>query len=647
MKQYVLLMICSLFIASAAAHMHDVDTARSESPHALLHNPLMQQLVAFLAETAMQDLSEEVHASVSRYMQSLEAEDDLLEEHDLAVIAQALLRRWDLVEGFIFDEIYKAPRPNTQTINNMVVGANNQCCNNLLTAASSSSSGGTCDLSGIITALDLLETALTTCCNTTNGNFVSTFTVIADITTTFTTCCAKLTTDFAGTWTMLAGLGGSTDTCGTFTPITSVPTILSAPGNYCLTQSFSVGAGQIGLLITGTRVYVDFNNYVLTLNDLNSSIGVSSSADQTTIANGMIVGGLFGAQGNNDIFMATNMTFSGQTNFLGAALSVTGTACSVSDCSFDTVNQGIFAQNTTALTISNCTLNNIVFGIEVENSLSFFIQKCALNASSASNGGGVVIINTSNGYVQNCLFQNLPVGGLGMVAASNIVVSDCMSNGCSQGFSIADSTNIALIRCQASNGPGTYQFASGIFFQAAGNNLSGVVIRDCISSSNVGSGLDCQTLTDLTIDTISIQNCIFSGNTLYGLHLLNTSSSVVNNCDFTANGTGCLIDSCFGVGIYHNSAANNTVDGFSLITSGSCIHRYNEASNNTEFGFFADSLSTTCTYYNNLAFNNNSGGPNNFIGINQMYGNVVTPADQLNISSTGSAQQLVYNVSAP
>ena len=645
MKQYVLFTICSLLIGSATTSvaMHNVDSSvHADNPHALLYNSLMQQLVTFLAETATQNLSEEVHASISRYMQSVKAENDLLEEHDLAVIAQALLRRWDLIEAFIFDEIYKAPRPNTQTINSMVVGANNQCCNNLLTAASSSgSSGSTCDLSGIITALDLLEEALVTCCNSTNGNFMSTFTVIADITTTFTTCCAKLTTDFAGTWTMLAGLGGSTDTCGTFTPITSVPTILSAPGNYCLTQSFDVG-DAVGLRITGTRVYVDFNNYVLTVD--SGGVGVISNADQTTITNGMILGGQIGVQANNDIFVATNMTFSAQ-NPGNTSLSITGTGCRVNDCSFDTVSIGIAASNTTALTIHNCAMNNIAFqGIALTNALSFLIRNCAVSsaATASPSYNDILIDHSNNGFVQNCLLQSIGTG-ITITNNSNIVLSDCIINGATNaGFFLQDSTDIALIRCQGSGGTG-----SGISLGSSTQNLSGIAIHDCIFSSNTNSGLESAGVNFFfPSDSISLQNCIFSGNTLYGLHLLSTSSSVVNNCDFTANGTGCLIESCFGVGIYHNSAANNTVDGFSLITSGSCIHRYNEASNNTEYGFFADSLSTTCTYYNNLGFNN-GGGTNNFMGINGITGNVVIPTTPLDISSTGSAQQLVYNVSAP
>jgi hypothetical protein len=539
----------------------------------------------------------------------------------------------------LFTELYKAPRPNLQTINNMVVGNNNQYCATIATAVSSSGSGGTCDLTGVITQLDALLALLTQCCTMTNANFQATFTVISDINSTFTTCCAQLTTDFSGTWTMLAALQSSADLCGTFTPITFMPFPISAPGNYCFTQSFSVGAGQTGLTISAPRVYVDFNNYSLTVG--SGGTGVLSAADQTTIANGMIVGGTTGAQGSNDIFVAINMTFSGQSGTGSSAIIATGTACSVSNCSFDTVFFGINANNTTALTVANCTVNNIGFsGIQIQSSLSFLIKNCSLGSSSI--GGGIAINASNNGFIQNCLFQNFAVGLTVNSSSNNIVASDCISNGAvNEGFSVDNSTNIALVRCQASAG------GNGIQLLAFVQSLSGIAIHDCIVSSNAANGLNCSIIFPHGIDTVSIQNCIFSGNTVAGLSLLNTSSSVINSCDFTANGTGCSIESCFGIGIYHNTAANNTANGFSLITSASCIHRYNESSNNTNFGFVADDLSTTCTYYNNFAFNNNGGGANNFVGISNMYGNVVNPSSSLDISSTGSAQQLVYNISTP
>jgi parallel beta-helix repeat protein len=655
MKHYNILacalFMCSAIVASEAplGTQNLVGNAVTEgnTTHALLSDRLMQLLVAFLAENANDDLTLPWVASVLRYNQSVQTGEDLLQENDMTVIAQELLLCWDVIEARLFTELYKAPRQNLQTINNMVVGNNNQYCATIATAVSSSGSGGTCDLTGVITQLEALLALLTSCCTMTNANFQATFTVISDINSTFTACCAQLTTDFSGTWTMLAALQSSADLCGTFTPITFVPQTLSAPGNYCFTQSFTVGANQTGLTVTGTRVYIDFNNYALTLEDPQTSFGIYSSADQTTIANGMIVGGFTGAQGANDIFVATNMTFSGQGGglFTGYALRVTGTACNVSNCSFDTIGYGVYANNTTALTVAHCTANNPVTScIYVLNSSSFLISNCSLGASSILTGDGIDIINSTNGFIQNCLLQDLATGIFTEASSNNIVVSDCISNGASSnaGFLIRDSTNIAVIRCQAS--AGTF---SGITLGAFDKNLSGIAVHDCIMSSNTVNGIDSSILHPHTIDTLSIQNCIFSGNTQAGLSLQDTSSSVITNCDFTANANGCIIQSCFGLGIYHNTAANNTVTGFELSTSYSCIHRYNEASNNGFAGFLADDFSPTCTYYNNLAFNNNGGGGNNFVSINGVTGNVVNPSSSLDISSTGSAQQLVYNISTP
>ena len=188
MKPYVLL-FCSLFIYSAVEStstplaISDVDAHE----RVMLHDPLMQAVVTFLAETTIDDFSAPWVAPVMRYMESVEAEKDLLQEHDLAVIAQELLRRWDTLETMLFNHVHKV-RPNVASI----TGNSNQYCVPQVLAAASSS-GSTCDLSGVLTALTALQVALVSCCSTTNGNFVSTFTVINDITHTLTNCCASNT----------------------------------------------------------------------------------------------------------------------------------------------------------------------------------------------------------------------------------------------------------------------------------------------------------------------------------------------------------------------------------------------------------------------------------------------------------------------
>jgi hypothetical protein len=201
----------------------------------------------------------------------------------------------------------------------------------------------------------------------------------------------------AALWLLLAGAGFASafDTSQSVnaTPITAVPFVISASGNYFLPADLSVATGT-GITVNADQVVIDLNGRSLNSTGGSTAIAVTDHSE-VTIQNGDIDGfstaGTYGivlnrsASGHNQKNKVINVNFN--NDYLGIAI-VEGSIDLVEHCNFDGGFVGIYdlqADGGDRFQANNS--QNQTFGI--------------ISASSPSSGN----------LIEDCLFANETAAG--------------------------------------------------------------------------------------------------------------------------------------------------------------------------------------------------------------------------------------------
>jgi parallel beta-helix repeat protein len=134
-----------------------------------------------------------------------------------------------------------------------------------------------------------------------------------------------------------------------------------------------------------------------------------------------------------------------------------------------------------------------------------------------------VKISASNTTIQNCTFQNTPIGIA--VWSSENTISGCEFRSCEDegivflGTSTTTCTNNTITSCNF------YENCDGIELQYATNNL----ISSCTFIQNTHAGIDA---IESNNDNNIISNCEFTANQGFGLYLAGSSHNTITGCSF-------------------------------------------------------------------------------------------------------------------
>jgi parallel beta-helix repeat protein len=133
-------------------------------------------------------------------------------------------------------------------------------------------------------------------------------------------------------------------------------------------------------------------------------------------------------------------------------------------------------------------------------------------------------ISASNTTVQNCIFNDTPIGIA--VWSSQNTISDCEFNGCDDegivllGTATTTSTNNTITTCIFSEN------CDGIELQYATHNK----ITSCTFTKNTHAGIDA--IESNNNDNI-ISHCTFTDNKAFGLYLTRSSQTLITHCSFS------------------------------------------------------------------------------------------------------------------
>ncbi len=218
---------------------------------------------------------------------------------------------------------------------------------------------------------------------------------------------------------------------------------------------------------------------------------------------------------------------------------------------------------------NNITTNNIgfevgedmlsSFGILLDNSNHNMIN----NNTASSNNGSIILLNSSyNTVINNIASNNNRWGiiiGIIIVGSNNIVKDNIASNNfygiAVYNFNDIVSVNNIIENNTANNNTvedyqGERPSPCGIKLSASHNIIRGNRVSRNFIGIGVGSGPDSNILTNNSV------NCNYAANNIYGVVLINSSYSVVENTTVTNNSR---------YGIYlgmstHNNITNNVIN---------------------------------------------------------------------------------------
>ena len=388
-------------------------------------------------------------------------------------------------------------------------------------------------------------------------------TVVDELALEQVSCCSKIdrlierTTDqcdLANTFSAIAAtIQSKIDECCAcnHTPIFQATTI-TASGTYCLANNIS---GRI--VISADQTVVDLNQHTIT-NNGSIAITISSNVDGITIQNGYInsaTTGISASSGNSGIIV-NNVSMDTIENGISLA-SATQVNISNVDIRFtSTAGSGIQLTNTKNINIAhsnvtgtgagqlygfntcnvanviNCTAKNIsttntIFGFNIVNCIGVNLNSCTATSNSQLNNiqgfsiSGQAVASQS-AYLTDCTAINCALGfntsiGDGvyilescLACQNNInyglgrskgLLINCTADGGNIGFTINDTSNGAIINCQA--------------IQCAGNGFSGGdanswLIKNCNANKNSSNGFSFSSASSVKN---AIENCTATNNT--------------------------------------------------------------------------------------------------------------------------------------
>jgi len=356
------------------------------------------------------------------------------------------------------------------------------------------------------------------------------------------------------------------------TPIVAVPTTLSTPGVYCLTQDFTASSTLI--IIGSNDIVLDLNSY--SLNPTGKTDGIAFDGvlgrKNITIKNGTldgIKGGLNGIFINAPVVVDTTVSSDPlrQHDITLSHLYIRNFALdgitTNTFLSFE-IYEGKLYQDFYSLAninIENCVVSSNLHGLEMyyassaridnstfnDNSLDgALLFQCGVNSEagarinntifSGSGFAGLFLGGCSNSIVSNCQFVGNYEGAVlkinGVVPCSSISFDHCTSTLNSYGFYFEDVLGLKLIACQASSC--TYGF---IFYPSfATDTMNDITVAQCIAERNFGDGFSFSLKTN-TLATVL--ECIASGNNNFGFNFAtNGGTGLVQSCKAVINGKG-------------------------------------------------------------------------------------------------------------
>ncbi len=399
------------------------------------------------------------------------------------------------------------------------------------------------------------------------------------------------------------------------TQITSLPFTISCPGNYCLTDEFSVNSAA-AIVIAANNVTIDFNSHNVALsgtgavgvlasgvNDLtilNASIRVTSQptdaigisltdCDKVTVVDAFISDADMGVFALNcEDIRFTNLHVKDTLDSTFVPLT---TNFAARDCSGVVIEESHFRNVTDNLNVAGIFVGGVS---ETGESFDFRMINTELSNSDIfiSTADGVLLQNITSimndptyqfsslqlGYssssvganetlISNCTFANLngPVAtGVFFIAGKSIVMRDSL---------------IELNAQIPANAGHTINIGNSQFFNAATAAVEDVRISNCLIEGASSGGILVTTDSPLQNKNVSIVNCQVSGGSLAGIEFDLTVNSEIKDSTIVNCGDGILLTAGSNCnGIFNNSVNGNSGIGIS-INEGACRNQvyYNKA----------------------------------------------------------------------
>lgn len=265
-------------------------------------------------------------------------------------------------------------------------------------------------------------------------------------------------------------------------------------------------------------------------------------------------------------------------------------SCTLSRSTLGTNTRGIYISKSSLNTIANCSVAGFVDGISNTNSIINNILSCTLQNCSYG-----ISIGNSSGYdsqhnIDHCQFLSNQTG----IAISNgnmNVITNCGTSNSSQlGIYINNSSSNTIDKCTSTDD----QTAIRISYNTIAENNN--TITNCtLSRSNIGNNTNGIYFTNSSLNTID--NCSVT-NFQYGILNYNSTKNYIGNCTLQGcNNGGILmtnisssdsnhtVNTCHflsnQVGIYVSNANGNTITNSNTLQSAQLGISINNSSLNT------------------------------------------------------------------
>lgn len=217
------------------------------------------------------------------------------------------------------------------------------------------------------------------------------------------------------------------------------------------------------------------------------------------------------------------------------SVKVTSDNITVTECVFERNDEGVTFGSISNVTVANSSFKeNVRNGISISNVDGFKVSNChsSLNGNATDGGIGMILGYTSSGVIEGSTFTKNKEDGIRMNKCySGIIIRSCIADG--NGTIYNDDAEIG--RNPKRTGSGFSSFTgtppeTDEEIQAM-NNASPIIITDCISKNNTGSGIA------LVYQPRSkVENCVLVNNNSYGVWICtNCNDSVISNCYFEGN----------------------------------------------------------------------------------------------------------------
>jgi nitrous oxidase accessory protein len=386
--------------------------------------------------------------------------------------------------------------------------------------------------------------------------------------------------------------------------------------NYQLTPD--VYSSVIGIGSTCKNITLLNINEVGVSGSPNSGTGISTyGASNVTIKDSSFENNYWGMSlylagyGTAANFTLTNCSF---TNNVFAIQSSYGSNFTFTNSVFDSNGNSIDMSNSSNVSMQSCSFSNDVDSVNLQNSTNLLLQNCNINATS---GPALDVTNTTNFSVLNSCFSNCD-SGLDAVNATNFTIRNCIiENNTGEGLDARGTGNFTVRDSSISgNGDSGLWVTKGNFTVTnctLNDNLNGIMAENCsflfsnVTMNGNNAGLDTIDSTVTVQDTIvngsiagvnmqgcnatvtrckisfcdfyglaavygniSITNCDFTNNSMFGLMTLFCNTTTIRNCN--------VVNSTLGIGVNTYGSSEDTNGDVLLVEN--CAIR-----NNSVFGF--------------------------------------------------------------